>query len=166
LWLNLGASKREHAHVRTEEREREGTREEGERQSLQRQPEHPFVMMESDALQSGGAGAQPPQKQWTTMSLRQVHDEFGVGQNTPKVMSSPNSKMKIEALVVGFQQDHDHDRACARSARGARALATARKATSRTPRPGQCPRTVHAQHTSPTTRERKAPPGPTTSRTH
>ena len=29
---------------------------------LQRQPEHPFVMMESDALQSGSAGAQPPKK--------------------------------------------------------------------------------------------------------
>ncbi len=38
-------------------------------------------------------------KKLTTMSLRQVHDEFGVGQNT-QVMSSPNSKMKIEALLT------------------------------------------------------------------
>ncbi len=97
--LNLGASKREHAHVRTEERERErDKRRRGKAQRPVCRGSLSIRLMESDALQSGGAGAQPPQKKiGTTMSLRQVHDEFGVGQNT-QVMRFPNSKMKIEAL--------------------------------------------------------------------
>jgi hypothetical protein len=66
---------------------------------LQRKPEHSFVMMESTRIAQRGCGCAAPAKKWTTISLRQDHYEFGVGQNT-RGMSSQTSTSDAEGITL------------------------------------------------------------------